>query len=644
MKFRKSHILLLLLVLTMTGQVVFGQADVVENESNVLYVNGQTGSDMSPGSAVSPLKTITAAITKALAANRLDKGTKVLVAPGTYHEDLQINEYGKTPAPLTIEAVTPGSVIIDGADVVTGWAQSGDTYSARWTDSVGRCALPSGWSTNLPPIVRDNEMLFVNGVAYTQVTNPAPIYPGTFYVESAHDEIKMSPLPGTNMATATVEVSNRRQVLHVDSSKNVVIRGLAFEHAASCLNTEAVEVASSSNVLFDSDVTLWNDFGGIGVSGSSNVTVQETIASYNGGVGINTVRSTNIALTGDETAYNNWRSEQGAFYDFAMGGVKVFSTHGSTITGLKSYNNGGEGLWFDTDNENATVSNSQLIGNLVANLKLEANEGPFTVQGNSMCSGGTGVLLIDTAGVTLRDNYLYDNGSPNGNFLYDQNAQVYLAGKPGGRSFTNFQTNAPHTVENINDTFEGNTIVDGGRAQYLFSTYLTGRDWSDFQDSFRSSNNTWFDATNAEAFRVSGGKQVNLAGWESLTGQGSDSVWASTSRPASCAVPPPSYVDFALLGRNAINFIPSYTMVKGTVAIPLQVLSYGDSSVELSVSGLPHGVTASFSPSSLTSGASTLSLKASSAAAKQTASITVFGKSSHRTHTLTFSVNIVPAP
>lgn len=65
-------------------------------------------------------------------------------------------------------------------------------------------------------------------------------------------------------------------------------------------------------------------------------------------------------------------------------------------------------------------------------------------------------------------------------------------------------------------------------------------------------------------------------------------------------------------------------------------------SVALSASGLPSGVTASFSPSS-TTGTSTLTLTASASATTGTATVTITGTSGTLTHTATLSLNVAAA-
>ena len=116
--------------------------------------------------------------------------------------------------------------------------------------------------------------------------------------------------------------------------------------------------------MFDRVQANWNNWGGLSISGASNFTVQNSIASHNGGVGFQTTRSQYGLYDFNETDYNNWRGAQAAFYDWGMGGFKLFQTRNITVQNHYSYNNQAQGLWFDTDNKNMTVTNATLVGSL----------------------------------------------------------------------------------------------------------------------------------------------------------------------------------------------------------------------------------------------------------------------------------------
>ena len=107
----------------------------------------------------------------------------------------------------------------------------------------------------------------------------------------------------------------------------------------------------------------------------------------------------------------------------------------TTVQGHFSYRNQAQGLWFDTDNQNITINNATLSENLLASLQLEANEGPITLENSHLCSSGLGVKLIDRKKVSIWGNTFYNNSGTN-----IQQAEIYVAGKSGGRYVTDWLT------------------------------------------------------------------------------------------------------------------------------------------------------------------------------------------------------------
>jgi hypothetical protein len=630
--------LLLLAVLPVAGLRALSQASVTENQTTFLYVDAVKGSDSNAGTISSPLKTVQAAITKADANNVKGVGTKVIVNAGVYREFVSIPHVNnQTGATLTLEAATTGTAIIAGSDVVTSWSpESGNAsiYSHYWSNNLNSCALPSGWPANFAPIALQAEMVFVNGIPLTQVMSYSLLRPGTFFADASSESIQIWPSSSTNMATAIVEVANRPETFSVEGRSNVVVRGLVFRHAATCINRSGANITSSSNVLVDQVQAVWNNWGGLAVSSSTNVTVQNSVASNNGGVGFQGTNGINTLYNFNESDYNNWRGAQAAFYNWGMGGIKLWGSRNVTVQNHFSYNNQAQGLWFDTDNENATVTNATLSGNVMSALQIERNEGPISVENSHLCSSGAGVTLLTSEAVTVKNNAFYNNGGTN-----KYQAQIYLAGTSGGQVITNWQNGESVRLFTTGTVISGNTFEDAGPGQNVFGTYLSGTDWTDFTNSLNSGNNLWYDPSTANSFKVVNGKLVNLPGWQTATGTDYTSQWAlpSVSPAAACTAPPATFADFSL---NLDNYV--YTMTAAKAVTTVRVNSFGFGPVALSVSGVPKGVTVSLSQTSLVSGVVTLTLTASTSAIAQTVPVKLWATGNSRVHTVTFNVTVVP--
>ncbi len=635
---RKALFALLPAVLAFSGIRASAQAHVTENQTRYLYVDAQSGSDMLAGSSLSspvgsntaPLKTIQAAIDQAVAAN---VPTKIVVNPGVYRE--AINMDTSSTGTVTLQAAVTGAVVIDGADALASWSrQSTGIYTHVWTPNLGTCGIPSGWPSTIPTIARRTEMLFVNGVPLTQVIAESELRPGTFYVNESSNLIYMDPPSGVNVSTAKIEAGVRRNLLNISGRSNVVVRGMVFRHASSCINTAAVTVNGSSHVLFDSDQAMWNNWGGIGIYGSNYVTVQNSVANHNGGIGFMSANDQNVVFKFNQSDYNDWRGAQGALYDWGMGGAKFMYMRSTTVQNHFSYNNQAQGLWFDTDNKNITINNVTLSGNHMAALQLEASEGPILLENSHLCHSGVGANILNVEGLSLKYNTFYNNS---GTGIYDP-AEIFVAGFAGGHPIHDWLTGQYYNLITKNTVLTGNTFENAGGGQKVFGTYLGGSDWSQFANSLNAGSNKWYDPYATSNFLIVNGKNVTLGEWKSATGTDYSSTWAkaSTSPAGACGAPATDFPDFAVsLNRE------NYSMgAGGSTSGLLQVKSYGYGAVSLHVTGLPSGVSASLSSTSLVSGMVTIHFHAASNVGSKTVPVTLWAISGSRVHSITFNLHV----
>ena len=211
------------------------------------------------------------------------------VLPGTYRESMIVSGSASAHAPVTVQAATPDTVNISGADVGNGWqVYAGNTLMLTypWPYQWGTCvdsAIPAGHT--LQPIVLRREMIFVNTEPLTQVLSLSQMREGTFYVNEGNHTAYIWPPSGRNIGTATIEVAVRPVLLTGFANSSLVFRGLSFQYANSCRGVRALSFSNSSNILFDSVNIVWNNAGGLGINGSNHVTVKNSKANHNGEVG-----------------------------------------------------------------------------------------------------------------------------------------------------------------------------------------------------------------------------------------------------------------------------------------------------------------------------------------------------------------------
>jgi Right handed beta helix region len=541
---------ILLATLALAGTRARCQANITESQTTAIYVDSQKGSDAAlnsmstmsasaalaninyVGTSSAPLQTIQSAINLATLKNQLNIGAKIVVNPGVYRESINISA-SETTAPLTIEAATTGTTFITGSDVMTGWKfQTGGIYYHSWTNNFGSCPIPTGWPY-ISTLGRRTEMVFVNGASLTQVLSSSALAPGKFYVDESTDQLLIKPPVNTNMSTAVVEVATRSQILNISGRSNVVVRGMTIEHARSCINHSAASISGSNGVLIDHVQANWNNWGGLEVTGSSNITVQYTEASHNGGVGLHGYQDTNSLWTDNKTNYNNWRGAEGGLLDWGMGGFKSLLMHTATVVNHHSYGNQAQGLWFDTDNKNITINNAYLSNNSLANLQLEASEGPITVENSHLCNSLAGVELLNAAKVTLKSNTFYNNGTSGKQY----DAQIFVGGRNNGHVIRDWQSGASYNIYTNDMVLTSNVIVDSNSGQHVFGTYLSSSPWSDYKNTLNAGSNRWYDPHTTSSFKTPNGT-LGLSAWKSAVGTDYSSSWAapSTSPAGACSV------------------------------------------------------------------------------------------------------------
>jgi len=633
--------------LLLLSHLSFAQASVNERlETAAIWVDGTNGSDSNNGSKTSPLQTIGAAIETALRNNANGIGTRVTINPGTYRESLSIHfTKQNTSLPITFEAATSGTTIVSGSTLYTGWLKysvNPNIYTNTWLNTWGECAQMSICPYQQDIMMRQ-EMVAVNGTPLTQVLSLVQMQQGTFFVDEAAALVYVWPPNGTTMSTATVEAASQPTLLNVQSSSNLVFRGLTFQYANTCRGQAAVQVrGSSSNILFDSDTFQWNNAQGIQISsGTTYFTVQNSTASHNGESGFQAERTLYGWWQSDTASYNNWRGAQAAFYGCNTAGYHASLDHNDTVNNLTASFNETWGIHWDTDNANITASGLNGSSNYLAGAFAEKDEGPITISRSYFCNQNnsaaqSGLMLRNSEQVSVSNSVLMNN-TP---------AQIEVVGQAGGIEVTNWQTGVTLNLVTENFSNTRNVLQGSTSTQDLFSdNYLGGSDWTSFQNTLVSTNNTWWNPLNAlTEFLVPTPKKnstLSFAGWQGLTLTDLSSQFSiPRGNPGAACQLRPVGTDYWFTINNATATVnpgasASYTLT----LLPLNFSSTATLTLD-GISEVP-GLSATLTPNSITaSGSSTLVVTAASTTAPGTYSITVIANSGIITHTVTTQLTV----
>ena len=646
----KSHFACFVVLFSLTSFLVpraFAQAKVNESlETATLYVDTNKGSDSNPGTQSKPLKTIGAAAAAAETNNQSSIGTKVIINPGTYRESISLTKSNKdTSLPITFEAATNGTVIVSGATVYTGWStysENKSIYTTSWNNNWGECAQLSSCPYQQSIMMRQ-ELVAVNGTVLTQVLSLTQMLAGTFYVDESSDLLYVWPPSGTNMSTATVEAASTPATFTIQNKSDIVVRGLTFQYANSCRGSAAVLVqGNSSNILFDTDTFQWNNGQGIAIENPTTYfTVENSTSAHNGDSGFQESQTQYGLWQNDITSYNNWRGAQAGYYACNVAGLHAWEAHDETINGLTVSFNESYGIHWDTDNASISTSGINATSNLMSGLFVEKDEGPVTLadayvcnQNSSMAVGG--LVLRNSEGVSLTNSVLMNN-LPN---------QITVIGMKGGIDVTNWQTGKTTNLFTQNFTNTSNTIQGNTSSQGLFKdSYLNDSDWTNFQTTLKSSNNTWWNSQNSTTPFVvptpKSGSKDDFSAWQGATSQDSNSSFKQPSgNPgAACSLNPVGTDFWITVDNAALTVKPGKSATFNLALTPLNFTG----TANLTLDGISEvkGLSATLSANSIkTSGTSVLTVTASSSTEAGTYSITVLVNSGNITRTVTVQLTV----
>ena len=230
-------------VLAMMSVLALGAAVPLQNEAaadggTVIHVSVSSGSDSGDGSATSPYKTISTALTKA------SDGDTIELAEGVYQEgELMVTKS------VTITAASGAKPVISGAKSPDTWKDAGNGTWATANDMVRFCDV---CTTNADPSVEGMaahpEQVFVDGQPLTQVATRAEVTASTFFVDDPDPVTLKDPknnragynvkphtgtsyVIGVNPAEHKVEVVQHSRALTVTTDK-VSLKNLTVEKYA----------------------------------------------------------------------------------------------------------------------------------------------------------------------------------------------------------------------------------------------------------------------------------------------------------------------------------------------------------------------------------------------------------------------------
>jgi parallel beta-helix repeat protein len=356
------------------------------------YYVSPSGLDTNPGTSTgSAFATIQKGIATATA------GSNVYIMAGTYRQQVEVTtgSGGSAGNPIVVQPYNGGMVVIKGSDVVTGWQlHSGSIWKKTGFTSRPQQVFVDFSETNMVPPLRQvgnpNPSFYTAGHTYDEYPNPlgaglADMVENSFYWDSSSNTLYVWLPGGADPSSHTMEVSVRRR-LFFTSKPYITLKNLNFRHTAgSSFAEQEVAVQLNSGCIADNCDIQWCDFAGLSMGFAQVLPAVGAQAvncnvSNNGDLGISAPGSLNFLVQNCSFNSNNYRGFSGLWN---AGGFKGAADAYGIIQDCEVAYNNGTGIWFD-----------------------------FADSGNL---------------VTIRDNYIHDNGPIDAGIMYEgsNNGLIY---------------------------------------------------------------------------------------------------------------------------------------------------------------------------------------------------------------------------
>jgi parallel beta-helix repeat protein len=464
---------------------------------------------VSPGTSVSgPVDQNFSSLAAAMAA--LQPGDHLTIAPGAYREAMHFPERDwASAARTTVEG--SGAVVINGADVATGWTALGDgKFSKPWKNEAAQVVMDGVPLQQIGGTVFDGFPINPNSAWHSVMGDAGGIWPGrrggdeaslplnSFYFDPAAGRLYLR-VAAKTLDTHVVEVSTRAYAAFGEKLANVTIKGISFRLGNTSISSRAGLVTLKGNHLILDHVSVTEaDSVGVELDGDDNI-MEHVVADHCGQLGIK-ARGSRVWIHASQSNFNNTR---GFNKWWEAGGAKFVGDGGlrnSTVSAHNAIGNYGDGIWFDWGN----------VHNRIDQCNCAYNTG-FGIQYEASFDG------------TIVDNVVVGN----------EQRGIYLP--HSSDSVVAYNLVAANRMQGIAIIDEGRTDPDGvldlrPRNNRVFANMLAWNGAALTLPAVRGSNtsngNVYIDRTSVTRLALGWKEQafVTLPAWRAATGQDLDSL------------------------------------------------------------------------------------------------------------------------
>ncbi len=405
------------------------------------FVDGQAQAarDANPGTEAAPWKTIA----RAGRAPELKPGDQVLIRSGVYRETIDIAVSGEPDRPIVFAAAPGARVVIKGSEMVKGrWSRLGDDKSVKepfphalrrvWKIALGEeffsdARFAGAYADRSKRWV---SQVFLDDDHPLQMIGPDPIYrsdeydrravigkgladmiPQSFFFDAAEDILYID--IGGEPAWFAIEVGVRGFAVTATKVHDVVIRGLEMRHNRQPGGQwPLAAIGECQRVSIEDCRIRFADFCGLGIHRSKDCAVRRCDLSSNGCTGLALGLTEDCAVEDCTLLFNNYRRFCGD-WGVAAGMKNIPGNRRTAVRRCEAaFNVDGEGIWFDTDNEDIRILDNVVHHNDDCGIFFEINKGGGVIAGNLVYGNrGRGIYVSGSQKTWVVHNTVVENAS-----------------------------------------------------------------------------------------------------------------------------------------------------------------------------------------------------------------------------------------
>ena len=195
---------------------------------------------------------------------------------------------------------------------------------------------------------------------------------------------------------------------------NVTIRNLVIRNMPQ--NGIATAYSANSHWTIDHNEVFGARTNGISFPDTS--TVEHNYIHHNGGYGFTGYMTSGTIFRNNEVAFNN------ACNCYPEGGAsKLAGTTNASVVGNYIHDNGGNGIWFDTNNSGVLIANNTVSVNATYGkaISMEQNNGSAVIRDNAITVGPGGevaIIVNNSSHEQIYNNIITTSSPSNGGAIH----------------------------------------------------------------------------------------------------------------------------------------------------------------------------------------------------------------------------------